>query len=272
MADDPALPKGQDRGLTPGEITLAKSVFGDSIDYSEVRIHRSKIPGVKSMFQPDNVPVPASGRDIYAPDGAYADDFSTKNKSDFIHLMAYVWQFQDNITTPKAAEKWAWDNRNNIDAATKTVIDPQKDLKDYNIEQRAQLVTDLYQYREEQAHPVTPPTAAERAQTLQKVGDMLKAQPTEQSKKIALAWFGIELGPDGQPRYNAARVQEAQANSQKYAAEKKQEDSNLLQVMSHFVANPAYLDPTKTAAPKPPPAPPPPASTTPAAKPKTPGA
>jgi hypothetical protein len=268
MADQFALPKGKDRGLTPGEAELARSIFGDSVDYSQIRIHRSKIPGlIESRFQPDNVAVPADGKNIYMPDGIYKDDLSKSDPANFIHLMAYIWQFQDHVTTPDAAKKWAIDNRNNIDAVTKTVIDPHKDLKDYNIEQRAQLLTDLYYYRQELANPQKPATDADRAAALEKIGGLLKAQPTDQNKKLALGWFGIELGPDGQPRYNEARVREMQENAKKNAAEQQQENRDLLQVLSRFIANPSYLDPTKpTSGPASPPAPPAGKSPAPAAK------
>src|SRR5437879_2230183 len=95
------------RGMTPGEIALAKGIFGDAIDYNQVRIHRGKVPGfVESKFQDDYTPVPVDGRDIYVPEKSYKDDFSTESKSSFIHLMAYVWQFQAGIESPDALKKF----------------------------------------------------------------------------------------------------------------------------------------------------------------------
>src|ERR1035437_383146 len=92
-------PKGKDREMTPGEIELARSVFGNSINYSKVRIHNSTY-----------LPACAQGRNIITPNGElycganYCDDFSKTDAGTqrlFVHEMTHVWQYQNNILDPR---------------------------------------------------------------------------------------------------------------------------------------------------------------------------
>ena len=69
------------RGMTEGEIELARSVYGDSIDYSEVEIHDHSY-----ALTPGQVSAPNG--DIYYPEGRYQDDFSEGGlgaRKTFIH-------------------------------------------------------------------------------------------------------------------------------------------------------------------------------------------
>ncbi|HET9428613.1 MAG TPA: vgr related protein [Allosphingosinicella sp.] len=88
------MPATDGRPLTDGERSLAASVFGGSIDYDRVRIHRRKW----FWFQPK--------RAIMAPDGhiwvhprshLWSDDYSTASlglQGLFIHEMTHVLQAQ----------------------------------------------------------------------------------------------------------------------------------------------------------------------------------
>ena len=61
------------RSLTAGEIELARSVFGDAIDYSEVRLFLGKW----WPFQPRNAAMAPMGDIWFHPDGGgWSDDFS----------------------------------------------------------------------------------------------------------------------------------------------------------------------------------------------------
>lgn len=82
--------------LTPGEIALARSIFGDAIDYGAVTIRRRKwFP-----FQPKKVAMAPCGHIHFHPGGdLYCSDFAEARPSlqgFFIHEMTHVWQAQVN--------------------------------------------------------------------------------------------------------------------------------------------------------------------------------
>ena len=82
------------RPLTPGEVELARSLFGDAIDYSEVRLIRRKW----WPFQPRNVAMAPCGNIHFHPLGnLWSEDFSKEplhSQGFFMHEMTHVWQAQ----------------------------------------------------------------------------------------------------------------------------------------------------------------------------------
>ncbi len=82
------------RPLTPGEIALARSVFGDAIDYSKVRMVRRKW----WPFQPRNTAMAPTGNIHFHPHGSlWSEDFAAEplhRQGLFIHEMTHVWQSQ----------------------------------------------------------------------------------------------------------------------------------------------------------------------------------
>ena len=82
------------RPLTPGEVALARSLFGDAIDYGRVRIVRRKW----WWFQPRGVVMAPTGNIHFHPaSDLYRDDFATAPLSLqglFVHEMTHVWQAQ----------------------------------------------------------------------------------------------------------------------------------------------------------------------------------
>jgi hypothetical protein len=82
------------RPLTSGEIALARSVFGDSIDYAKVRLVKRKW----WPFQPKNAAMAPTGNIHFHPHGdLWSDDFSARPlnlQGLFIHEMTHVWQTQ----------------------------------------------------------------------------------------------------------------------------------------------------------------------------------
>ncbi|MCA1652652.1 MAG: vgr related protein [Sphingomicrobium sp.] len=83
-----------ERVLTPGEIELAGSVFGDAVDYARVRL----VKGKWWPFQPRSVVMAPMGKIHFHPDGdTWSDDFSAEPlgaQGLFIHEMTHVWQAQ----------------------------------------------------------------------------------------------------------------------------------------------------------------------------------
>lgn len=89
------------RALTTGEIALARSVFGDAIDYAKVEVRRRKW----AFFQPQRITMAPMGHLHFHPRStSYCDDFSCPVRPDpaevqrlkglFLHEMTHVWQAQ----------------------------------------------------------------------------------------------------------------------------------------------------------------------------------
>ena len=82
------------RPLTSGETELARSVFGDAIDYGRVSLVRRKW----WPFQPRGIVMAPSGNIHFHPRSRlWSEDFSKESLSLqglFIHEMTHVWQAQ----------------------------------------------------------------------------------------------------------------------------------------------------------------------------------
>ncbi|MDQ3077818.1 MAG: vgr related protein [Pseudomonadota bacterium] len=84
------------RSLTPGEIAMARSVFGEAIDYARVRLIRRKW----WWFQPKGIAMAPCGHIHFHPESeAWREDFNTAPlplQGLFIHEMTHVWQAQQH--------------------------------------------------------------------------------------------------------------------------------------------------------------------------------
>ncbi len=82
------------RPLTIGEIALARSIFGDAIDYARVNI----VCGRWWPFQPRGIVMAPTGNIHFHPDDPHwSEDFSSEPLSLqglFIHEMTHIWQSQ----------------------------------------------------------------------------------------------------------------------------------------------------------------------------------
>jgi hypothetical protein len=82
------------RSLTPGEIELARTIFGEAIDYSLVRL----VNGKWWPFHPRNAAMAPMGDIYFHPEGGvWSEDFSKEplgRQGFFIHEMTHVWQTQ----------------------------------------------------------------------------------------------------------------------------------------------------------------------------------
>lgn len=152
-------PKPVRRDMTSGEIRMAKSVFGDAINFGG-KGERNGVgiyDGKWKPFQPDNRAMAPNGN-IYFPGTSYEEDFSgSKSVSDrdrrtFIHEMTHVWQHQNGkaVKTRGAAlgvlavagDPYAYKLYTSGDDTN------FKDLSDYGLEQQAAIVGDYYALRE----------------------------------------------------------------------------------------------------------------------------
>jgi hypothetical protein len=119
------------RALTLAEVALARSVFGDTIEYDRVTINERKW----WWFQPRRVTMAPDGALWFHPKGGlYCDDFCRQDLNAqglFIHEMVHVWQHQQGIFLPLARHPFCrYDYR----------ITPGWPLKRYGIEQQAEIV------------------------------------------------------------------------------------------------------------------------------------
>ena len=82
------------RSLTSGEIALAKSVFGEAIDYSKVRLKLGKW----WPLHPRGAAMAPMGHIYFHPvGGGWSEDFAAepvRRQAFFIHEMTHVWQAQ----------------------------------------------------------------------------------------------------------------------------------------------------------------------------------
>ncbi|WP_128893524.1 vgr related protein [Erythrobacter sp. HKB08] len=124
---------GGERPLTAGEVELARSVFGDAIDYAAVMIRRRKwFP-----FQPRKVTMAPRGHIHFHPHGeSYCEDFSKAGvirQGLFIHEMVHVWQVQTKGRWWLIFNRLPWER---YDYSLK----PGWPLTRYGVEQQAEIV------------------------------------------------------------------------------------------------------------------------------------
>ncbi len=133
-----SCPAGGSRFLTPGEIALTQSIFGDAIDCASVTIRRRKwFP-----FQPSKVVMAPRGHLHFHPKAtSYCDDFSLQSLSlqgFFLHEMTHIWQHQRGIFLPLRRLPWA-----RYDYSLK----PGWPLERYGLEQQAEIVRHAFLLR-----------------------------------------------------------------------------------------------------------------------------
>jgi hypothetical protein len=127
-----------DRPLTPGEIDLARSVYGEAIDYAPVRIAARKW----AFFQPRDTVMAPSGTIHFHPKGhLWREDFAAAPldlQGLFVHEMCHVWQHQQGIFLPLARHPFC---------RYSYALKPGWPLKRYGIEQQAEIVRHAFVLR-----------------------------------------------------------------------------------------------------------------------------
>ena len=139
--DDKTLKIGGLRLLTLGEINLSSTLYGFSIRYNQVWIHRgSYLPFNMQNYHYAMTP----NGEMYFMEGTYEDDFSmpqfhlgrVEGQHLFLHEMMHVWQHQHGMNVRlRGAFSWAADYSYSLDKAN---------LFDYGLEQQACIVSDYW--------------------------------------------------------------------------------------------------------------------------------
>ncbi|MEP3420690.1 MAG: vgr related protein [Erythrobacter sp.] len=135
-----ACPVGGERHMTPGEVDIARSVFGDEIDYGAVKLRRKKwFP-----FQPKRITMAPRGHVHFHPKGeAYCDDFSDQSmvrQGLLIHELTHVWQ------TQQRGQWYLLLNRHPF-CRYNYAIKPGLPFTGYGIEQQAEIVKHAFWLR-----------------------------------------------------------------------------------------------------------------------------
>lgn len=135
-----SCPAGGERALTPGEMELVRSMFGNAIDCARVRVKRRRwFP-----FQPRATTMAPTGHLHFHPGSPnYCDDFSAARLSLqglFIHEMTHVWQTQTR-------GKWYLPLCRNFSRRYDYSLKPGWTLERYGIEQQAEIVRHAFLMR-----------------------------------------------------------------------------------------------------------------------------
>jgi len=145
--------EGESRPLTPGEVALAASMFGDAIDYARVRVHRR----AWFPFQPRLVTMAPDGDLWFHPDSPHwRADFASASldlQGHFIHEMTHVAQ------AAHGGHWWLPLMRHPFCRYDYTLI-PGKPFGRYGIEQQAEIVRHAFLLRQGVALPGRAPLAA----------------------------------------------------------------------------------------------------------------
>lgn len=136
------------RPLTRGEIALARSVFGDAIDYARAGIVNRKW----AFFQPRGTVMAPTGCIHFHPRGElYCDDFAhapLDHRALFIHEMTHVWQYQSGIYLPLRRHPFC---------RYGYALMPGRRFERYGIEQQAEIARHAFLLRNRGIVPGAPP-------------------------------------------------------------------------------------------------------------------
>lgn len=123
---------GERRRLTAGEIALGRSVFGDEVAWSKIRIRQAPSLGFGAM-----VPI---GRTIIFSKWRAAHDFSAASMWDqgwFVHELTHVWQAARGVVLA-AAKLGA------LGKGAYCYTPKAPDFRAYNIERQAEIARHLF--------------------------------------------------------------------------------------------------------------------------------
>jgi len=135
------------RSLTQGEIQMARTVFGEAIDYSKVRLFKGKW---WPLHRPGAAMAPTGGIWFHPNGGGWSDDFSNEPLSQqafFMHELTHVWQAQRRgrfylLLMRHPFCRYAYQ------------LEPGKPFRRYGLEQQAEIVR--HRFLADRGVPVQP--------------------------------------------------------------------------------------------------------------------
>ena len=138
------------RPLTPGEIAVARAMFGSAIDYSRVCM----VKGKWWLLHPRNFAMAPTGNIHFHPHGdLWSEDFASESLGKqglFIHEMTHVWQSQrrGRYYLPLMRHPFC---------RYSYVLKPGWPLHRYGLEQQAEIVRHAFLLRNGAKVPGAPP-------------------------------------------------------------------------------------------------------------------
>jgi hypothetical protein len=147
---------GTSRPLTTAERALARSVFGDAIDYDAVEVRNRKW----AFFQPALTVMAPMGHLHFNPKGGiYCDDFCDApidRQGLFIHELTHVWQAQTRGRWYLVLMRWPTDRYGYS-------LKPGWSLDRYGLEQQAEIVRHYFLLSHGHIVPGAPSVKSYRA-------------------------------------------------------------------------------------------------------------
>jgi hypothetical protein len=127
--------------LTAGEVALARSVFGETIDYTRVTIRRRRF----MPFQPRSVTMAPMGHIHFHPEAThYCDDFAAAPlhaQGHFLHEMTHVWQTQTHGRWHLVLRRHPW-------CRYDYALRPGLHFTQYGLEQQAEIIRHAFLLRQ----------------------------------------------------------------------------------------------------------------------------
>ncbi|WP_431256642.1 hypothetical protein ACQ86G_18260 [Roseateles chitinivorans] len=132
-----ATADGGERGLTTGEIAMARLLFKDALDYTVIKVHKDEY--LPFGLQPDDTAMTPNG-EMYFNKAYFKEDFSQGEDGDkhwFMHEMVHVWQHQLGYWVRlRGAIR--------IGLSYKYELKAGQTLGDYNMESQGDLLADYF--------------------------------------------------------------------------------------------------------------------------------
>jgi hypothetical protein len=142
---------GNQRKLTAGEIKLARTAFGDKIDYEKVKLSDGpgNSPSAHAAFWKGN-PAITIGSTVYFKHD-FCPDFSVPgaNGTSFMHEMTHVWQYQTLGMPTFLARYFAETAQVKGKPNDMYKYTPESTFGEAMLEAQAQMVGDYYKARAE---------------------------------------------------------------------------------------------------------------------------
>ena len=136
----PGLQPPFKRGLTPQEVTIARSVFGHALDTSQIVLTDD------SPFPPNAVTFP---NNIKFPKGELDGPPDLTYRAWLVHELTHVWQYQRGRTVPQlAVDALAGDYDYDGEQGLRDAAAQGKRFGDFNHEEQGDILRDYYRKRE----------------------------------------------------------------------------------------------------------------------------
>ena len=156
------LVKMNTRGLNEAELAAAKKIYGDSLDYSLIRLDTNLFIGDRRLAA--------------AYVGVCTINFYSEAKTELlIHELIHIWQYQHfgSVYIPRSLRAQGTVEAYNYQGEAALAANAEKGLLAFNYEQQGEVIADYFRIK----HHLTPRWSRTRELTLYEpyVKDLLKA-------------------------------------------------------------------------------------------------